>query len=32
MRDGARHAGIVEGRGGPSERPVLTILGSGEGG
>ena len=32
MRDDARHAGIVEGRGGPSERPVLTISGSGEGG
>ena len=32
MRDSARHAGIVEGRGGPSERPVLTISGSGEGG
>ena len=32
MRDDARQAGIVEGQGGPSERPVLTISGSGEGG
>ena len=32
MRDNARQAWIVEGRGGPSERPVLTISGSGEGG
>ena len=32
MRDDARQAGIVEGRGRPSERPVLTISGSGEGG
>ena len=32
MRDDARQAGIVEGRGGPSEQPVLTISGSGEGG
>ena len=31
MRDSARQAGIVEGRGGPSEQPVLMILGSGEG-
>ena len=31
MRDDARQAGIVEGRGGPSERPVLAISGSGEG-
>ena len=32
MRDDARQAWIVEGQGGPSERPVLTISGSGEGG
>ena len=32
MRNDVRQAGIVEGQGRPSERPVLTISGSGEGG